>query len=332
VSPLRQYAAAAAATDAYLFKPGDAIRAGGAESISYWLKKPAEKMTLDILDGKGQVVRSFTGALPKPGRGGPDGGAAAATPTGGAAQAVPGEPAPTPEGGAPPGDDEEGGGRGAPPPSMTAGLQRFAWDLRAQPVVQFQGMVLWGATQNGPVVVPGAYQARLTVDGKAQTQSFTVKKHPYHSATDAEVQEQYDLAIQIRDKVNDANNAIIQIRRIKLALLDRESKTTNADVKEIAEQLIKELTAVEVDVYQVRNQSNQDPLNFAIKTNNRLASLLRVVEAGDGKPTGSTVPIFNDLKNELKAETDRLQQSLSTYLPRFNQVAQRLGLEPISEK
>ena len=215
---------------------------------------------------------------------------------------------------------------------MTAGLQRFAWDLRAQPVVQFQGMVLWGATQNGPVVVPGTYQARLTVDGNAQTQQFTVKKHPYHSATDAEVQEQYDLAIQIRDKVNDANNAIIQIRRIKLALLDRESKTTNADVKEIAEQLIKELTAVEVDVYQVRNQSNQDPLNFAIKTNNRLASLLRVVEAGDGKPTGSTAPIFNDLKNELKAETDRLQQSLSTYLPRFNQVAQRLGLEPISEK
>ena len=74
VSPLRQYGAAATATDAYLFKPGDAIRAGGAESIWYWLKKPAEKMTLDILDGKGQVVRSFTGALPKPGRGGPDGG------------------------------------------------------------------------------------------------------------------------------------------------------------------------------------------------------------------------------------------------------------------
>jgi hypothetical protein len=277
-------------------------------------------------------VRSYTGALPKAGRGGDGRGAADATPTGGAAQAVPGEPPPTPEGGAPPGDDEEGGGRGGPPPSIAAGLQRFAWDLRAQPVVQFPGMVLWGATQNGPVVLPGTYQARLTVDGKAQTQSFAVKKHPYHGATDAEMQEQYDLALQIRDKVNDANNAIIQIRRIKQALLDRESKTTNADVKEIAEQLIKELTAVEVDVYQVKNQSNQDPLNFAIKTNNRLASLLRVVEAGDGRPTGSTVPIFNDLKSELKAETDRLQQSLSTYLARFNQVVQRLGLEPISEK
>src|SRR4029077_7143944 len=184
----------------------------------------------------------------------------------------------------------------------------------------FPGMVFWGATQNGPVVLPGTYQARLTVDGKAQTQSFAVKKHPYHSATDAEMQEQYDLALQIRDKVNGANNAIIQIRRIKQALLDRESKTTNADVEEIAEQLIKELTAVEVDVYQVKNQSNQDPLNFAIKTNNRLASLLRVVEAGEGRPIGNAEPIFNDLQAELKAETDRLKNVLTTYLPRFNQL------------
>jgi len=103
-------------------------------------------------------------------------------------------------------------------------------------------------------------------------------------------------------------------------------------VKAIAEQFTKELVAVEEDVYQVRNQSNQDPLNFPIKTNNRLASLLRVVLAGDGKPTANTGPIFEDLKVELKAETDRLQRALTTYIPRFNTLAQRLGLEPLSEK
>jgi paraquat-inducible protein B len=214
---------------------------------------------------------------------------------------------------------------------MTAGMQRFNWDLQYQPVVTFQGMVLWGATQNGPTALPGTYQARLTVDGRTQTQSFTVKRHPYHSATDADLQAQFDLASQIRDKVNEANNAIIQLRRIKQALADRTSKTSNADVKAIAEELTKELTAVEVDVYQVRNQSNQDPLNFPIKTNNRLASLLRVVLSGDGRPTGNTVPIFNDLKVELKGETDRLQRALSTLLPRFNQAAQRAGLEAIDK-
>src|SRR5207253_6045226 len=143
--------------------------------------------------------------------------------------------------------------------------------------------------------------------------------------------EQFDLAIQIRDKVNEANNAIIQIRRIKQQVADRINKTQNADLKGIGEQLVKEITTVEEDAYQVRNQSNQDPLNFPIKTNNRLASLLRVVETGEGRPIGNAEPIFNDLQRELRAETDRLRNVLTTYLPRFNQLAVRLGLEPIAE-
>jgi len=94
----------------------------------------------------------------------------------------------------------------------------------------------------------------------------------------------------------------------------------------------KELTAGGEDVYQVKNQSNQQPLNFPIRTNNRLASLLRVVVSGEGRPIGNAEPIFAELQTELKAETDRLQKTISTYLPRFNQLASRLGLEPISEK
>jgi hypothetical protein len=92
------------------------------------------------------------------------------------------------------------------------------------------------------------------------------------------------------------------------------------------------MSAVEEDVYQVRNQSNQDPLNFPIRTNNRLASLLRVVVTGEGRPIGNAEPIFNDLQAELKAETDRLQKTIATYLPRFNQLATRLGLAPVSER
>jgi hypothetical protein len=341
VNPLRQYNASVTSTsDAHLFKPGDAIRGGSPARFTYWLKQPAQNLKLEILDARGQVMRSFDGALPNAGRGRGRGEAAAgqapSTTPGPAQSAVSGQ---SPEGrggneGTPSGEDEEGGGRGrgGPPPAMTAGVQRFSWDLQSTPVVSFQGMVLWGATQAGPVVLPGTYQARLTVDGRPQTQSFTVKKHPFRSATDADLQTQWDLATQIRDKVNEANNAIVQIRRIKKDLAERVEKANNADAKAIAELLQKELTAVEEDVYQVRNQSNQDPLNFPIKTNNRLASLLRVVQAGEGRPTSNTTPIFNDLKVELKAETDRLQRAITTYLPRFNEVVRRLGLEPISEK
>ena len=161
---------------------------------------------------------------------------------------------------------------------------------------------------------------------------FELKKDPWRAVSDSDLRAQFELASRIRDKVNEANNAIIQIRKIKQQLEDRTKQTSNADVKAIAEQFAKELTTVEESVYQVRNRSNQDPLNFPIKTNNRLASLLRVVEAGDGKPIGNVEPIFNDLQTELKAETDRLQRTLTTYLQRFNQAAQRAGMQPITEK
>src|SRR5207247_8823957 len=114
---------------------------------------------------------------------------------------------------------------------------------------------------NGPLALPGTYQARLTVDGKTLTESFAVKKHPLSSVSDADLRAQFELASRIRDKVNEANNAIIQIRRIKQQLADRVQKSQSADVKAIAEQFTNEMTAIEEDVYQVRNQSNQDPLN-----------------------------------------------------------------------
>ena len=74
----------------------------------------------------------------------------------------------------------------------------------------------------------------------------------------------------------------------------------------------------------MRNQSGQDPLNFPIKTNNRLASLLRVALSGEGRPTGNVEPIFNDLVRELKAETDRLDKALSDQLPALNRMLQRI--------
>jgi hypothetical protein len=193
-------------------------------------------------------------------------------------------------------------------------------------------MVLWGATTNGPLALPGTYQAKLTVDGQAFTQPITVKKHPLYTVSDEDMKAQFELASRIRDKVNEANNAVVQIRRLKQQLADRVKKSNSADVKALAEQFTKEMSAVEEDVYQVRNQSNQDPLNFPIRTNNRLASLLRVVQAGEGRPTSSVGPIFEDLKAELKVETDRLQRALTTYLPRFNEVVRRLGLQPVAEK
>jgi photosystem II stability/assembly factor-like uncharacterized protein len=336
LAPLRQSGKEmTAAGDAYLFKPADAIRGGGGAPIAYLLKKPAEKLTLDILDARGQVVRTIAGGRGgRGGRGRAEAGAQpdAAPPPGGraAGQAEAGR------GAAPAAADEDqegaGGGRGrggAPTAPMTAGLNRFTWDQQYAGPTTFPGMILWGASTSGPTALAGSYQVRLTVDGKTLTQPFTLQKHPQRNVSDADLKEQFDLAIQIRDKVTEADDAVIQIRSIKQQVTERTSKSSNAQLKAEGDRLAKSLSAVEEEIYQVRNQSGQDPLNFPIKINNRLASLLGVVTRGDGKPIANAHPIFKDLSAELKVQTDRLQQVLATELTAFNAEARRAGVAEV---
>jgi photosystem II stability/assembly factor-like uncharacterized protein len=313
------------ASDVVLFKPADAIRGAGGATITYLLKKPAEKMTIEILDGKGQIAQTIQGAPPGArgrGRSGAGRGDAAAPAEGAGGQQT-----------NPPAEDDEGGGRGrggAPTASMAAGLNRVTWNLSYQGFTTFPGMVFWGATTSGPAALPGMYQVRLTADDRTVTQPLTIRKHPHRTISDADLQEQFALAIQIRDKVSDANNAVIRIRAIKKDVADRLAKSPDAQLKAAGDRLTSNLSAVEEEIYQVRNQSNQDPLNFPIKINNRLASLLRAVTTGDGKPIANAAPIFKDLTAELKVQTDRLQQVIATDLAALNTELQRLGLGAIT--
>jgi hypothetical protein len=215
---------------------------------------------------------------------------------------------------------------------MVAGLNRFTWDLRYTPATSFPGMVLWGGSVTGPAALPGTYQVRLTVDGKPSTQPLVVKRHPLHPATDADLKEQFDLAIQIRDRLTEANDAVVQIRAVKEQIKDRLGKSSDGSLKSAGDKLTADLSAIEEQIYQVKNQSNQDPLNFPIKINNRLASLLSVVNNGDGKPIGNAAPIFKDLSGELKAETDKLQQVLASELTAFNGEAKRAGVAVVTAK
>src|SRR5205085_12377885 len=103
-------------------------------------------------------------------------------------------------------------------------------------------------------------------------------------------------------------------------------------LKSAADKLVANLSAVEQEIYQVKNQSGQDPLNFPIKVNNRLAALLSAVGNGDGKPIGNAAPIFKDLSAELKVQTDKLQQVMATDLPAFNAEAKRAGVDVVAAK
>ena len=136
-----------------------------------------------------------------------------------------------------------------------------------------------------------------------------VVKHPlYKDVTQADLEAQFALAIRIRDKLSEANQAVIRIRDIKGQVTDRLGKSQDRRLKTVGDTLVKQISAVEEQIYQVRNQSGQDPLNFPIKVNNRIGTLNRSVNTGDGAPIANAEPIFNDLVQELKVQTDALER------------------------
>jgi hypothetical protein len=163
----------------------------------------------------------------------------------------------------------------------------------------------------GPTAVPGNYKVVMTAGGKTVSENFEIKMDPrVNDVTIADMQEKFNLSIQIRDEVSKANEAVIKIRAIK-EKINEEAKAKNTTVSKANQALMMELSSIEENLYQVRNQSSQDPLNFPIKLNNKLASLMRVVESGDYKPTAGSYKVFEELKAELALEINHLDKVLS---------------------
>src|SRR5690606_33978500 len=86
---------------------------------------------------------------------------------------------------------------------------------------------------------------------------------------------------------------------------------------------------VEGRIYQVRNQSNQDPLNYPIMLNNKLAALLGVVERGEFRPTDQAYEVFDMLSVQLGTELDALSAIIATDLAELNRLLQQNGLPVI---
>lgn len=321
-----------AARETQLFKPKESYRMPGGGFplgptatvgrnpasgvvVYYSLKsKPTADVQLEFLDSTGKSVRKFTGRIQRA-AGGP-----------GASQPQAG---PTPE---------EGGfgGGGAPNVTTDVGLNRFIWDTRYSDAVRFPGMILWAGETRGPKIAPGIYQVKLTVDGKTLTQSFEVKADPRLTTAPGDYSKQVELALKIRDKLTETNNAIIQIRDVRKQIDDLLKRVTGQPgfkvVNDAGTALNKNLTAIEEALYQTKNQSSQDPLNFPIRLNNKLAALGGVVGSADAAPTAQTYAVYDEVVGQIDAELEKLAKLMKTDVPAFNQLVKEQNIPAVVVK
>ncbi|MGQ0641111.1 MAG: WD40/YVTN/BNR-like repeat-containing protein [Gemmatimonadaceae bacterium] len=316
IAPLRQYNPSALAGDAHLFTPPNGVRSGPSVSISYWLTRVPNGAKLEIVDSAGTVLRTYEPDTIKVDSLRPNATAADSARVdsmrtlAAAARQVTGVPMP-----------------------LNVGLNQLSWDLRVQGIERFPGMILWGAGTNGPAVPPGRYSVRLTTAGRTMATPIMIVRNPrITDVTGADLRAQYAFSKRVRDRATEANRAVIAIRRVKAQLDNRVQKSNDAALATTGATLTTNASAVEEDVYQVRNQSGQDPLNFPIKVNNRLANLLSMAERGDGRPTNNMPEIFGILSRELAGYLTRLDEVWKKDLVAVNRELARLRLELIDPR
>ncbi|MFL5639063.1 MAG: hypothetical protein ACJ78M_06805, partial [Gemmatimonadaceae bacterium] len=357
LSALRQMSPEVTHAAVHLFKPRKVYRAGfsggggtgaagghptGANPpsggvIYYYLAQPRQLVTVDFLDKQGKVIRTFTSQQdPTVARDSvrADSIRTARNDSLRRAGVAPDTTARTEARGEETTPGEEGPIRRPPPPRVPnkAGLNTFAWNLRYPDASVFENMILWAGNVAGPVVLPGAYSVRLNVGGRSYTQPLTIVKDPRSKATDADLKAQFDLLMRIRDKTSQANDAVKTIRNIRAQLADRTKRVPadgRAAFSRAAESLMGSLSAVEGEIYQVKNQSSQDPLNYPIKLNNKIAALAGVVGGTDAKPTSQSYTVFNDLSGQLDRQLAMMRDALAANLTSINSTLRAAGLPAV---
>jgi hypothetical protein len=281
IAPIREFTDSASSKMVHLYKPYYAVR-NVQNAVFYYTLKDSNDIKIEVLDAKNTLIQTFIGSANKP--------------------KIESR------------EEDEEDSRKPNPPSVKIGLNRFEWNLRYPDASTFKGMILWSASVRGPLAPPGKYQVRLTAAGNTQTQSFEIKMDPrVKGVTNVDAEERFKLAMLVHQQVGKANDAVITIRAIK-------DKMKKEGALESNEKLVNELNKIEENIYQVKNQSSQDPLNFPIKLNNRLASLERSIETGEGKPTDGAYKVYAELTAELSKELSALDKIITTpaikkYLP-----------------
>ncbi len=212
------------------------------------------------------------------------------------------------------------------------GLNQFSWNFDYPAAEIIEGLSLWNGTPGAPSAAPGKYTANIKFGNDSLLMGFKILPDPNLSSTVADYQAQFDLLIQIRDKFNETQKALKEIRSIKTQVNEYVSKLGNKApqaLKDSVEQITKKLTTIEETLYETKNASTQDMLNYGIKLNDKLAGLYNVVSSGNSKPSKQSYEVYEYLSGEINKELEKLKAIKETDIQQINDMIRNAELPAI---
>ena len=329
MTALRQITDQVAQSDAYLFRPADALRMNpGADygspmprdealaqnppvgaMIDYYLKAAASgPLTIDILDSKGKVVRSYSSAHHL-------------APLKPEALEFPASWIHQPQ-----------------PPSAEAGMHRFMWDFRytsAPSPPRFPGAAFFGFGGASPAALPGNYTVKLTVDGKSYTQPLVVKMDPRIKTPLIDLQRQFETGMAISRRQIEINSAQGEVADVRAQIAKlRPQASGHAALASALGKLDHEAEAVggappaRVEPGNVPPPPKEETsLAFLSR---QFGEVAQTVDSGQAAPTLEAQHALADAGATLAKTMARWASIKSTELPAINRQLHAAGLPEIN--
>ncbi len=318
LSPVRQHTDELKSQPVHLFTPALATRSQYSHSrrvshtagenppagavIYYQIKDKPKEASIEILDENGQRVRFIS-----------------------TKQTENLDEQPDPE-------DEKPKQRLEPKP----GLNRFVWDMQYDEVPRMKDYYLYeyqDGTQ-GPVVLPGKYQVKFTVDGQTQTAPLTVRMDPRVTTAPADRMAQFDLLMSIREELTKLYSTYAQISDVRAQLKGMRTRLPqNIAYKTVfsaSSDLDNKLAAIQDEMIEGRNRSNEDSLSNGVKLDGQLSGLAMYVTSGaDSAPTESAVARYEYLRGQLESAVTKWKNVVQTDLPGFQKLTRDQNIEAI---
>ena len=215
--------------------------------------------------------------------------------------------------------------------TANAGWNRFVWDMRLPTSPALNGKDPQFERMSGPTVTPGAYQLTLQVGDETQAQPLNLIKDSTSSASEEELQKQFDLLMQIYQAYSQATGTINTMRRYRTqlnGLAERLSQVADhAGIGKKATDLSERVLEIEKGIFipdlpegwAGRVNQGTDPLR-------RLSALPSVVSLGEFPPTEQSYAVFEKLSGMIQERLDALGDISSGEIAAFNQALAEQGI------
>ena len=219
---------------------------------------------------------------------------------------------------------------------IKTGGNTFVWNTLYEGAEILDSMIFWSASFSGAKAVPGKYKVVLEKNGESQEQEFEILPDPRSEVSISQMRLQFDFVNKVNATVDKAHKAIKNIRQIRKKLEEFDSNFSENEsvinLVEKAKQLNSSLTEIEKALYQTKNRSRQDPLNFPIKLTNKLGHLNSLVTSNDFPPTNQDELVRKELTAEVENHILKYQKLVSKDLKYFNEEFASLNLDYLTVK